>query len=204
MKRKQLYTLAAFALTCGSAIGADALGRGPEAVDEKPRKGAKGGEIPIEELASLFRTDVPTHSLDLVLARPTKNAITAKVLAYSDCEGVIQYGTESGVFNARTLGFVLKSGQPAEIRISELQPDTQYFYRLSTRAGGGEWNAEPERSFRTQRAPGRSFQFAIQADSHLDDKVEPKLLERSMLNCLSDNLDLLQIKNKLKKYKNES
>jgi len=59
------------------------------------------------------------------------------VLAYSDCEGVIQYGTESGVFKARTLGFVLKSGQPAEIRISELQPDTQYFYRLSTRAGGG-------------------------------------------------------------------
>jgi hypothetical protein len=31
----------------------------------------------------------------------------------------------------------------------------------------------------------------VQADPHLDSKVEPKLLERSLLNCLSDSPDFL-------------
>lgn len=184
-------TAAAFAgmLMGGAAMGADAPARGAEPGGERPRKGGKGGEVSMDELAGLFRTNVPAHRLDLILARPTKNSMTAKVMAYSDCEGVIQYGTASGALKARTQSFVLKAGQPAEVLIPGLQPDTQVYYSLSTRAGAGAWIAEPEHSFRTQRPPGRSFQFALQADSHLDDKVEPKLLERSMLNCLSDGLD---------------
>ena len=60
------------------------------------RKGGKGGDQPIEDLATLFRTDVPAHPLDVVLGRPTKNSITAKVLAYTDREGIIQYGPKAG------------------------------------------------------------------------------------------------------------
>jgi predicted phosphodiesterase len=165
--------------------------------DDKPpgkdgqRKGGKGGDVPIEDLASLFRTDVPSHALDVVLARPTKTSITASVLAYSDREGVIQFGPKSGAPVAKTAVFALKAGVPAEIAITGLQADAQYFYKLSTRAGTGAWTTEPEHSFRTQRAPGRTFTFTVQADPHLDDKVEPKLLERSLLNCLSDAPDFL-------------
>jgi predicted phosphodiesterase len=164
--------------------------------DEKPRgpadgKGGKGRDVPVGDIASLFRTDVPAHALDVVLGRPTKNSITASVLAYADREGVIQYGPKASSAASKTAVFALKAGQPAEVAITELQPDTQYFYRLSTRVGNGAWTAEPGRSFRTQRPPGSKFTFSVQADPHLDDKVEPKLLERSLLNCLSDAPDFL-------------
>ncbi|MEO6741334.1 MAG: metallophosphoesterase family protein [Chthoniobacteraceae bacterium] len=152
-------------------------------------KGGKGGDAPVEDLASLFRTDVPAHSLDVVLGRPTKNSVTASVLAYADREGVIQFGPKAGAPVAKTAAFALKAGVPAEVALTGLQADTQYFYRLSTRAGIGAWTAEPEHSFRTQRAPGRTFTFTVQADPHLDDKVEPRLLERSLLNSLSDAPD---------------
>ncbi len=58
--------------------------------DEKPRgnghgggdrKGGKGGDKPIENLAYLFWKDAPAHPLDLVLGRPTKNSIAASVLS---------------------------------------------------------------------------------------------------------------------------
>ena len=173
------------------AFSADEKPRGPGGGKDGQRKGGKGGDVPIEELANLFRTDVPAHPLDIVLARPTKNSITAKVLAYADREGVIQYGPKAGAPAVRTAVFPLKAGEPAEIAVTGLQADTRYFYRLSTRAGAGAWATEPERSFRTQRPPGSTFTFTVQADPHLDDKVEPKLLERSLLNCLSDAPDFL-------------
>jgi len=170
------------------ALAADDKPRGPGRGKDELRK---GGDVPIEDLARLFRTDVPPHPLDIVLGRPTKNSITAKVLAYADSEGVIHYGPKAGAPAARTAVFPLRAGEPAEVAITGLQPDTQYFYRLSTRAGSAPWITEPERSFRTQRSPGRTFTFVVQADPHLDDKVEPKLLERSLLNGLADAPDFL-------------
>ena len=166
-------------------------GPGQAGGERKGGKGGRGGDQPVENLADLFRTDVPAPPLDLVLGRPTKNSITASVLAYSDREGIIQYGPKVGAPSAKTAAFALKAGVPAEVAITGLQPDTQYSYKLSTRAGSGAWTPEPERSFRTQRPPGSTFTFTVQADPHLDNKVEPKLLERSLLNCLSDSPDFL-------------
>ena len=173
------------------AFSADDKPRGPGGGKDGQTKGPPGRDVPIEDLASLFRTEVPAHALDVLLGRPTKNSITASVLAYADREGVIQFGPKAGALVAKTAIFALQAGVPLEVPISGLQPDTQYFYKLSTRAPNGAWMAEPEHSFRTQRAPGRTFTFTVQADPHLDDKVEPKLLERSLLNCLADSPDFL-------------
>ena len=190
MKNAPVLCVAALA-TCATflAFSADEKPRGPGGGRDGQRKGGKGGDAPIEELASLFRTDVPAHPLDVVLGRPTKHSITAKVLAYVDREGSIEYGSKAGAPTAKTAVFALEAGEPAEIALTGLQPDTRYFYRLSTRAGSADWMTKPERSFHTQRAPGRTFTFNVQADPHLDSKVEPKLLERSMLNGLADAPD---------------
>lgn len=191
---KTLPIMAIGALLASAAVVAfsqDAKPRGPGGGKDGPRKGGKAGDVPLEELASLFRTDVPDHPLDVVLGRPGKNSITASVLSYQDKEGIIEYGTKPGVFAAKTSPFVLKAGEPVEVAITALQPNTQYFYRLHTRQASGTWNAEPEHSFRTQRPPGSTFTFTVQADPHLDSNVEPKLLERSLLNCLADSPDFL-------------
>mgnify|MGYP000642352927 CR=1 FL=1 len=79
---------------------------------------------------------------------------------------------------------------PAEIAIDGLQPDTQYFYRLSTREGSGAWSTEPERSFRTQRPPGSTFTFDLEADPHNRDNV-PDVWKLAMTNMLADNADFL-------------
>lgn len=79
-----------------------------------------------------------------MLGRPTKNAITASVLAYADREGVIQHGMKAGEGTSKTTVFALKPGEPAEFAITGLEPDTQYFYRLSVREGSAAWTAEPE------------------------------------------------------------
>ena len=171
------------------AFSADDQPCGPRAGGDGQRKGGKEGDQPIEDLASLFRAEVPAHPLDIVLARPTKNSITASVLGYANREGVIQYGPKAGAPAAKTPVFRLIAGTPVEVILSGLQPDTQYFYRLTTRAGSVAWTPEPERTFRTQRGPGHAFVFTVQADPHLDNKVEPKLLERSLLNSLSDSPD---------------
>jgi len=184
------HFIASAALIAGVSLLAFSADDKPPGKDGKG-KGGKGRDVPIEDLASLFRTEVPEHPLDVVLGRPTKNSITASVLAYSDREGVIHFGPKAGAAVAKTAVFAVKAGVPAEIPITGLQADTQYFYRLSTRAANGVWAAEPEHSFRTQRAPGRTFIFTVQADPHLDDKVEPKLLERSLRNCVEDGPDFL-------------
>ncbi len=189
------FTAAAYTADPPPAGGAPRQGPGgkggPGGGTDGQKKGGKDTDLPIEELAGLFRTDVPEHTLDVVLGRPTKHAITASLLAYADREGMIEYGTKAGAPAAKTAVFALKAGEPAEIEFRGLQPDTQYFYRLSTRIGSGAWGAEPERSFRTQRPPGSTFTFTVQADPHLDRNMEPKLLERSLLNCLEDGPDFL-------------
>ena len=63
----------------------------------------------------------------------------------------------------------LKSGQPAELKISGLKPGQTYHYRVCTpqnhdcalAAQNGE-----NQFFQTAKAPGQAFRFALQGDSH--------------------------------------
>ncbi|MDR3402917.1 MAG: metallophosphoesterase [Chthoniobacter sp.] len=169
-----------------AAISADDPPRGPGG---GKRSGQRPQDAPIDDVRFLFKTDVPAHPLDVVLGRPTKNSVTASVLSYADREGIIQYGPKAGAPAARTAVFPLKSWEPAEVAITALQPDMQYFYRLSTRSAGGAWTTEPEHAFRTQRPPGRAFTFTVQADPHLDYNTEPALYLRCLANALADAPD---------------
>lgn len=153
------------------------------------RGGQRPQDAPIDDVRFLFKTEVPAHPLDVVLGRPTANSVTASVLAYSGREGVIQYGTKSGSPTTRTAAFALTAGEPSEITINGLQPNTAYFYRLSTRPPNGTWTTEPERSFHTQRPSGHAFTFTVQADPHLDYNTEPALYLRCLANALADSPD---------------
>jgi predicted phosphodiesterase len=174
--------LTTVALLLGAALGS-------RAADEQPGRGPRPQNAPLDDVRFIFKTDVPAHSLDVVLGRPTRTAVTASVLAYTDREGFIQYGPKVGAPAAKTAPFALKAGLPAEVVMTGLQPGTQYFYQLSTRAGTGAWTAEPERTFQTQRPAGRAFTFTVQADPHLDYNTEPALYLRCLANALVDRPD---------------
>ena len=60
-----------------------------------------------------------------------------------------------------------RAGEPLEATFANLQADTAYTYRLLWRGPGERsFTPHPDGRFQTQRAPGRSFVFTIQGDSH--------------------------------------
>jgi predicted phosphodiesterase len=128
--------------------------------------------------------DVPSHQFDLILSRPTSNSVTVSVMCYDNEEGFIAYGTQSGkmVSKSRTLPF--NKGEPVEIVLSSLQPNTQYFYRLHL----ARMNSE-EFTFHTARPPESTFTFTVTADSHLDQNTDPAIYQHTLANALADSPD---------------
>lgn len=147
--------------------------------------GERGG--PAGQSLDLF---VPDHPVDVILGRPTQDSVTVSVLAYQDSEGFIEFGTRQGIHPDKTPLYPLSNSQPAEVLIDSLQPDTQYYYQLFYRTGSaGEFTSAGERTFHTQRAPGSTFTFTVQADSHLDSNSSTEVYERMLANVLADRPD---------------
>ncbi len=136
--------------------------------------------------------DVPAHPVDVVLGRPTQRAITASVLANQDSEVYIEFGTQAGAHFNKTTTRALTKNQPVEILLEPLQSNTQYFYQVFYRAGNaGAFAALAEKTFYTQRVPGATFTFDIQADSHLDSNSSLDVYARTLANMVADKPDFL-------------
>ena len=150
------------------------------AADERPaRKG--GSRQPVQTSAC---NDVPAHPFDVILCRPTSNAITISVLCYADTEGCIAYGTQRTSLTALTPTRSFKRGEPADILLSGLQSNTQYFCQFrSARTNSAVF------TFHTARPPGSAFTFTVTADSHLDEHTDPAIYQRMLANALADAPD---------------
>ncbi len=135
---------------------------------------------------------VPTHSIDVILGRPTSNSITVSVLAYQAAEGYLEYGPSSDNFTNQTPLRVLNANQPAEILVDGLQANTAYTYRVRYRSGSAhDFAATDSETFTTQRAAGASFTFTIQADSHLDSNSSLPVYEQTLANERADQPDFV-------------
>ena len=164
------WALVAVATLCVAAgLGQDKKGGGPRHV---------------------FAGPAPVHPFDLILARPTANSVTASVLAYNEMEGYITYGTQKENLTVKTPVHPLPARTPVEFLLKGLQPDTRYYYRLHTRTPQASgFTADTEHTFHTQRKPGSTFTFTLQADSHLDQGTRPAVYERTLANALADRPD---------------
>lgn len=151
------------------------------AADEMPTR-KSGSRQPLQTSAC---NDVPAHPFDLILGRPTSNSVTVSVLCYEDSQACVAYGTNQANLASRTSSRLFKHGEPAEVVLAGLQPNTRYFYQLcAAPKGSGVF------SFHTARPPGSSFTFTITADSHLDENTDPALYQRTLANALADEPDL--------------
>ncbi len=142
-----------------------------QAEQEKPARKA-GSRQPIQDSKC---SDVPAHPVDLILGRPTGNSVTVSVLCYLDTQGYVGFGTQPGVLSSLASSRLFKGGEPAEILLSGLKPNTQYFYQFRSAVTNS-----PVFSFHTARPPGSSFTFTITADSHLDEHTDPALYQRTL------------------------
>jgi len=156
------------------------LGLATHAADEQPAR-KSGSRQPVQTSKC---NDVPAHPFDLILGRPTSNSVTVSVLCYNDTEGCIAYGVQPGELVNKTPVRLFRKGEPAEIVLPALQPNTQYSYRLlSTRTNGVEL------AFHTARPPGSTFTFTVTADSHLDEHTDAALYQLTLANALADAPD---------------
>jgi hypothetical protein len=93
----------------------------------------------------------------------------------TDSEVYVEYGKTQGNYNLCTDISSLQKNQPAEIIITGLQKDAQYYYRIDHRAIDDiNYSAGNEGSFHTQRAAGAGFVFTVDADPHFDTNSDNK------------------------------
>jgi hypothetical protein len=104
-----------------------------------------------------------------LLGKPTGTSITINIVPATTIEYHYQYGTSPGSYTAQTSDFTATVGQPNEVVIGDLTPNTQYYYRMQYHAPGDpmdDWVDRAEHSFWTQRSKGSTFIFTTTSDSH--------------------------------------
>lgn len=129
----------------------------------------------------------------IILGRPTDVSITASVMFDQSMEFYLEYGTVSGTYPNTTARDTVSANSPSEIDMTGLTADTRYYYRMQYRVpGSGSFTISPEYSFHTQRPPGSTFTFTIEADEHLYDKKGVKnMYDVTLNNQANDKPDFM-------------
>jgi hypothetical protein len=105
---------------------------------------------------------------DILLGRPTDQGIAISVMAFSDNELYIEYGSVSGDYSRSTSLESISVDQVFTFNLNDLTGDSEYFYRLRFKSDTSEEFATgTEYSFDTAKSDGVTFSFAVQADPHL-------------------------------------
>ncbi len=140
---------------------------------------------PSSSLASASPAAAATSDFNVILGRPTADAVTVSLYSKSDAQVVIRYGTASGSYASQTQSISLKAASPQAIQLRGLAADTAYHYQIV-----GTGSASAEHTFHTQRAPGASFTFTIDADPHYSDpSFNGQLYEITLKNALAARPD---------------
>ncbi|MBU6195260.1 MAG: metallophosphoesterase [Burkholderiales bacterium] len=150
-----------------SACGGGGSGGGSGTAVSPPAAGATGGGN-----SSTAPTTPTSPALSfngsVALGSPTGNSIKVNVFS-ADQSGTVSvaYGSSPAVLMRLTERLSLKAGTPVEFTLNGLNPNERHYYQLSYQADANSaaWQG-PVQPFQTARAPGSSFTFAIQGDSH--------------------------------------
>ena len=130
--------------------------------------------------------------LSLVLGRVNDRSVTVSALAKQPLEGYFEYGTTPGKDARRTTTLTFPVGVPVETVFDKLPPNAECFYQMHYRKSGEPaFTARPECRFHTQRAPGTTFTFGIQGDSHPErpQMNDPDLYARTLLAAAAGKPD---------------
>jgi hypothetical protein len=151
----------------------------PEATQTTKSKGSNPQSAPVSSNADFIAPEI--------LGRPTNHSITINVVPAKAMDIVVDYGTTAGTYDHHSAAVSAPGGSPIEITLDQLQPNTRYYYRLRD----GDSSSE-EQSFMTQRAPGSTFTFGIQGDSHperVNKQFNADLYGRTLRSAASDQPD---------------
>ena len=128
-----------------------------------------------------------------LLSRPTDHDIMVRALAARSLTAEVEWGTTAGEYDHTSAAVHAEGGDPFEIVLSGLAPDTDYVYRLRIRPDDQPSTPQlgPGRTFHTQRLAGSPFTFVVQTDSHLDENSNPEVYAQALRNALADHPDFM-------------
>jgi hypothetical protein len=127
---------------------------------------------------------------DVVLGRPTDTSITMSALADAGSAVSVDYGIASEDYTGHSGFGSSAAGEPIVLTLTDLQPDTRYYYRLNVQEPGGAGPVPTtEHAFHTARSAASTFTFTVQSDSHLDQNSVLDLYHRTLANILADAPD---------------
>jgi hypothetical protein len=134
-----------------------------------------------------------SQTYSIILGRPTDTSITASIMFDDVVQYKLMYGVNSNSYNLNSNSYTSSVDVPEEIDLHNLLPNTKYYYKLSYKLpNASNFTNSPEYTFHTQRAPGSTFSFTIEADEHLYDKKGVKnMYEVTLANQLADNPDFM-------------
>jgi phosphodiesterase/alkaline phosphatase D-like protein len=122
-----------------------------------------------------------------ILGRSTATSITVNVVPAVAMEISYEFGAAPGQYTRQTASQAAAAGEPLETLIDGLKPNTRYYYRIRYGSSvGQEW------SFVTQRAPGSTFTFDLQGDSHperVGKEFNADLYTRTLQSAAADQPD---------------
>lgn len=151
----------------------------------RDKKGKGGGGAGVEPAV------IPEYSFNTWLCRPGADSVTVSVIAWEAMDVSIAYGEEAGALTQRSAKVSLLPGEPRNLELVGLRPNTAYAYQLSLRTAGGDEQRDEVRRFHTQRAPGATFSFVLQADSHLDTNTNVRVYRQTLDNMLAARPDFM-------------
>lgn len=109
-----------------------------------------------------------------LLGRPTATSIALSVLMAQPGDALyVAFSTQLSSDGLSLAGVVRTSatvsspeGQPVVLDLDGLSADTRYYYQVWYRSSGEAFVPDMVHSFVTQRAPGKTFRFGVQGDTH--------------------------------------
>ena len=106
---------------------------------------------------------------NIVLGCPTDTSVTISLLTRDSKMFHVEYGEGPGMYTGKSPSFAASSsdGYPVTAILSDLKPNTRYFYRIVYKSDESDpGSTGEEHSSGTQVSKGESFTFGVQGDSH--------------------------------------
>lgn len=128
-----------------------------------------------------------------ILGRPTDKSVTVSALFDQVVQVRFEFGTTPGALSQSTPTVTSVAEAPVVAELKPLLPNTRYYYRTVYKTPAqANFKFGPVRTFHTQRAPGSTFTFTIEADEHLYDKKGVRsLYEICLQNQAQDTADFM-------------
>ena len=132
-----------------------------------------------------------TFTAEELLGKPTNNSISINIVPASAIQYYYEYDVDPvEPYAYKTGNITATAGQPSEVTITGLTPNTRYYYRMvydgDGAVGDGDFEVRAEHSFWTQRVAGSTFTFTVTSDSHQNFNTAE---QNAMTNILNEHPD---------------